>query len=232
MKFITKRFAMLAAVFLCVCSSPKEEKAKGRYKSHAKHLAIIGDDIGIDVTKQHVSGPDRQPYQAIRAFRGIIIPNYRQIRWPPASTPTLNRLARAGMRFTQAWMQPFCSPTRHRFSPGFIPLRREYWITRTGWSQNHHSFVRDLEGKRVATTPRYSASITWPALALYPGMKTQRGRFAISSWAISMAASATYWECGLSYPGTAPTLRQVAHRRSAPLDPCPASATDHLNAPV
>src|SRR5512141_2910232 len=113
-------------------------------KSQAKRpniLMIIGDDIGIDATtdmypglidklvKQY--GPSGHNHQ-----------NYQMIKGRPTSTPTLNSLAKAGMRFTQAWMNPFCSPTRTSILTGLYASRTEV-LDYTNWlSQNHHSFVR------------------------------------------------------------------------------------------
>src|SRR5512139_4352031 len=66
-------------------------------------LLIIGDDIGIDVTSDMYPGLIDSLVKQYGPS-GHNHPNYQMIKGRPASTPTLNRLAQSGMRFTQAWV--------------------------------------------------------------------------------------------------------------------------------
>ena len=71
-------------------------------------LLIIGDDIGIDATSNMYPGLIEDLTKRYGPS-GHNHPKYREIAGRPASTPVLDTLARGGMRFTQAWAQPFCS---------------------------------------------------------------------------------------------------------------------------
>ena len=55
-------------------------------------LLIIADDIGVE---------------KLQAYKGDL-----QHTHTVASTPTIDDLAEDGVRFTQAWANPTCSPTR------------------------------------------------------------------------------------------------------------------------
>src|SRR5262245_31340551 len=64
-------------------------------------LLIIGDDIGIDATTDMYPG---MIDALVKQYgpQGRNHPQYQQIKGRPASTPTLNAIAKAGMSFTQA----------------------------------------------------------------------------------------------------------------------------------
>lgn len=85
-------------------------------------LLIIGDDIGVDATSDMYPGLIDS---LVRQYgpQGRNHPQYQQIKGRPASTPTLNAMARAGMSFTQAWVQPFCANTRSSIITGLYPAR-------------------------------------------------------------------------------------------------------------
>src|SRR5262249_19552871 len=63
-------------------------------------LFIILDDVGID---------------QLTSFN----PNSLD----PPSTPNINAIAAAGVKFTNCWMMPECSPSRSTFITGRWPLR-------------------------------------------------------------------------------------------------------------
>ena len=63
-------------------------------------LYIIMDDVGIDQMRVFGYGEDNQP-----------------------RTPNIDTIARAGMRFRNAWAMPECSPSRVSFFTGRYPLR-------------------------------------------------------------------------------------------------------------
>ena len=99
------------AVLLTLSAHAPGAEATGGDATRPNILLIISDDIGLD------SNTDMYPGLIDGLVKqygptGRNHPEYRQIDGRPASTPTLNQLAQSGMRFTQAWAQPFCSPTR------------------------------------------------------------------------------------------------------------------------
>jgi len=154
-------------------------------------LLIIGDDIGIDVTTNMYPGLIDSLVKQYGPS-GHNHPNYRQIDGRPASTPTLNSLASAGMRFTQAWTQPFCSPTRTSILTGLYSAKTGV-LDYTNWlSQNHHSFVRDLKergGYGTALFGKYHMA----GLGVYPGMKPKEAGFDLFLGNLH-GGVATYWE--------------------------------------
>jgi arylsulfatase A-like enzyme len=119
-------------------------------------------------------------------------PDYQMIDGRPASTPTLSTLARAGMKFTQAWANPFCSPTRTSILTGLYSAKTGV-LDYTKWlSQNHHSFVRDLKEKGGYSTAVFGK---WhmAGLGKYPGMKPKEAGFDLYQGNLH-GGIATYWE--------------------------------------
>jgi arylsulfatase A-like enzyme len=138
-------------------------------------LLIIGDDIGLDVTTNMYPGLiDRLVKQY--GPSGHNHPDYKMINGRPASTPTLNSLAKSGMRFTQAWVQAFCSPTRTSILTGLYAEKTGVLDYLGYLSQNHHSFVRDLKEKGGYSTAIFGK---WhiAGLGQYPGMKPKEAGF-------------------------------------------------------
>ena len=140
-------FAVLAALLVgCLGSGPaKEPGTPGSGKSPRPNiLLIIGDDIGIDMTSNMYPGLIDSLVKQYGPS-GHNHPDYRLIDGRPSSTPTLDTLAQGGIRFTQAWTQPFCSPTRTSLLTGLYSAKTGV-LDYLGWlSQNHHSFVQDLK---------------------------------------------------------------------------------------
>ncbi len=192
MQSMTKAVLTLAAVFLCVCSSTaKEEKGKAGTSRRPNILLIIGDDIGIDATTDIYPGLIDSLVKQYGPS-GHNHPNYQMIKGRPASTPTLNSLAKAGMRFTQAWMNPFCSPTRTSILTGLYAVKTEV-LDYTNWlSQNHHSFVRDLKEKGGYSTALFG-KYHMAGLGVYPGMKPKEAGFDLFLGNLH-GGIATYWE--------------------------------------
>lgn len=170
----------------------KQAEAQGARKSKPPNiLLIIGDDIGIDATTDMYPGLiDKLVKQYGPSGRKN--QNYQMIKGRPASTPTLNSLAKAGMRFTQAWMNPFCSPTRTSILTGLYASRTEV-LDYTNWlSQNHHSFVRDLKDKGGYATAIFG-KYHMAGLGVYPGMKPKEAGFDLFLGNLH-GGVATYWD--------------------------------------
>jgi arylsulfatase B len=71
-------------------------------------LLIIADDVGVD---------------KVGAYADDASPSYRAEAAYLPDTPTLDALAAAGVRFTDAWANPLCSPTRAALFTGLYGFR-------------------------------------------------------------------------------------------------------------
>ena len=171
-------FALLVALMVG-CDEPgpaKEGGTPGNSKSPRPNiLLIIGDDIGIDMTSNMYPGLIDSLVKQYGPS-GHNHPDYRLIDGHPSSTPNLDSLAQEGMRFAQAWTEPFCSPTRTSLLTGLYPAKTGV-LDYLGWlSQNHHSFVQDLKDKGGYSTAVFGK---WhiAGLGQYPGMKPKEAGF-------------------------------------------------------
>lgn len=181
--------ALLSSI-LFVSASGCTKKGADRPK-HPNILLIIGDDIGIDVTTDMYPG---MIDDLVKQYgpSGHNHPRYQEIDGRPASTPSLNALAGAGMRFTHAWAQPFCSPTRTSLITGLYSAKTGI-IDPLGWlSRNHHSFVKDLKEKGGYSTAVFGK---WHIAGLfeYPGMKPKEAGFDLFQGNLH-GGVATYYE--------------------------------------
>jgi arylsulfatase A-like enzyme len=173
-----RRFAVLAALIVGATSvfGANDPGTPGNGKSQRPNiLLIIGDDIGLDVTTDMYPGLiDKLVKQY--GPSGHNHPKYEMIDGRPASTPTLNALAKAGMRFTQAWVNPFCSPTRAAIITGLYSARTGVLDYTDYLTQNHHTFVQDLKEKGGYSTAVFGK---WhmAGLGVYPGMKPKEAGF-------------------------------------------------------
>ena len=105
-KTLSWRGGAALATLLLVAATTSGAEAK-----RPNILLIISDDIGIDVTTDMYPGMVEALLKQYGPA-GHNQPKYRQIEGRPASTPNLNALARAGMRFMQAWVEPGGANTR------------------------------------------------------------------------------------------------------------------------
>jgi arylsulfatase A-like enzyme len=191
---ILRGFAVLTASMIVVTSVSAADKPGTPADSKSSRpniLLIIGDDIGIDVTTNMYPGLIDDLVKQYGPS-GHNHPDYRQIYGRPASTPTLDTLAQSGIKFTQAWTQPFCSPTRTSIITGLYSAKTGV-LDYTNWlSQNHHSFVRDLKEKGGYSTAVFGK---WhiAGLGQYPGMKPKEAGFDLFLGNLH-GGLATYWE--------------------------------------
>ncbi len=177
-------FAMLVLLLFGAACKDKVKEADVK-ESNAKEaeapakrpniLLIIGDDIGIDVTTNMYPGMIEDLTKQYGPS-GHNHPQYREIDGRPASTPVLDTLAKGGMRFTHAWAQPFCSPTRTSLLTGLFSAKTGVLDYMDWLSQNHHSFVQDLKDKGGYSTAIFGK---WhiAGLGQYPGMKPKEAGF-------------------------------------------------------
>jgi len=153
-------------------------------------LLIISDDVGIDVTSNMYPGLIESLVERYGPS-GHDHPDYEQIDGRPASTPTLDSLARSGISFTNVWVQPFCSPTRASLLTGLFAAKTGV-LDYTHWlSQTHHSFVRDLKdaGYSTAVFGKWHMA----GLGRYPGMKPKEAGFDLYKGNLN-GGIATYWD--------------------------------------
>jgi arylsulfatase A-like enzyme len=154
-------------------------------------LLIIGDDIGVDATSDMYPGLIDSLLKQYGP-QGHNHPKYQEIKGRPASTPNLNALSKAGMRFTQTWVQPFCANTRSSILTGLYPARMGV-VDYNGWlDQKHHSFVRDLKEKGGYATALFG-KYHIAGLNVYPGMKAKEAGFDLFRGNMTGAVN-TYWQ--------------------------------------
>jgi arylsulfatase A-like enzyme len=177
----------VGTAFVFAPSTP-ETPGKGK---RPNILLIIGDDIGLDATTQMYPGLiDSLLKQYGPSGRNH--PKYEQIKGRPASTPVLNTLAKSGMRFTQAWANPFCSPTRGSILTGLYSAKTGVLDYYDAVSQNHHSFVRDLKEKGGYNTAVFGK---WhmAGLGKYTGMMPKEAGFDLYYGNLNGGID-TYWK--------------------------------------
>ena len=175
---VFRGFAILTAfMFMAVSASAAGQPgtpANGKSK-RPNILLIIGDDIGIDVTSNMYPGLiDKLVKQY--GPSGHNHPKYKMIDGRPASTPVLDKLAQSGMRFTQAWTQPYCSPTRTSLLTGLYSVKTGVLDYMGALSKTHHSFVKDLKEKGGYSTAAFGK---WHIAGLfnYTGMMPKEAGF-------------------------------------------------------
>jgi arylsulfatase A-like enzyme len=189
-----RRFALPAALMVVTTSMFSASNPGTSVNSKAKRpniLLIIGDDIGMDVTSDMYPGWIDGLLKQYGPS-GHKNPQYEQIKGRPASTPTLNNLAKAGMRFTQAWANPFCSPTRGSILTGLYSAKTGVLDYYDAVSQNHHSFVRDLKEKGGYKTAVFGK---WhmAGLGKYTGMMPREAGFDLYYGNLNGGID-TYWK--------------------------------------
>lgn len=138
-------------------------------------LLIISDDIGFDVTTDMYPGFIENLVKQYGPS-GHNHPDYKMIQGRPASIPSLNSLSKAGMRFTQTWVNTFCSPTRTSMLTGLYSVKTGVLDYLGYLSQTHHTFVQDLKEKGGYSTAVFGK---WhiAGLGQYPGMKPKEAGF-------------------------------------------------------
>jgi arylsulfatase A-like enzyme len=125
-------------------------------------LLIIADDVGLDmVTGKDL--PSDDPIPGI--YPGLLDEIYDlyinhdpvhasagDIYGKPASTPALDQLARGGMVFSNAWAQPFCSPTRATIITGMFMRKHNVQTFDESMTTNHITFVQRLRDEANYST--------------------------------------------------------------------------------
>jgi arylsulfatase A-like enzyme len=138
-------------------------------------LLVIMDDIGMDTSSQMHPGLIEE-LTAQYGPQGHNNVFYRRIAGRPASTPTLNTLAQQGIAFAQAWVQPYCSPTRASILTGLYAAKTRVLDYTNPLSQTHKTVARILKDEAGYSTAIFGK---WhvAGLGYYPGMKPKEAGF-------------------------------------------------------
>jgi arylsulfatase A-like enzyme len=158
-------------------------------------LLIISDDIGLDVMSNVYPGLIDDLTKRYGSS-GLNHPESRAINGRPASTPNLSQLARQGIAFTNAWAQPFCSPTRASILTGLFAYKANVLTYADPLAQSYTSFVKKLKDEAGYSTGIFGK---WHLAGLptasvnYPGMKPKEAGFEIFKGNMH-AAIKTYWD--------------------------------------
>jgi len=192
--------ASRVAIACALGLSPLMAQAQDAPRHRPNILLIIADDVGIDETSQAYPGLI-EGLTGQYGPQGRNHPGYGRIDQRPASTPVLDAFARQGMRFTQAWANPFCSPTRASLLTGLFASRTRVETYADPLSQNYHSFVEDLHGAGGYSTAIFgkwhmaglpAAPRAQAAQRDYPGMKPLEAGFE-RFYGNMHAALPTFW---------------------------------------
>jgi len=172
-----------------------QQSAKSSAGRHPNILLIIGDDFGLDVTSDMYPGLiDAVMKQYSPA--GLNHPAYKAIKGRAASTPMLDRFARQGMTFSNAWAEPFCSPTRSSILTGLFSAKTRVLTYADPLDVHHLSFVQKLKDEAGYSTAIFGK---WHIAGLpgrsadYPGMKPKQAGFDLFKGNLS-AAIKSYWD--------------------------------------
>jgi arylsulfatase A-like enzyme len=149
-------------------------------------LLIISDDVGLDVTTDMYPGLIDELETIYSSHPGV-----GNIRGTPASTPVLDHLAQEGKVFSNAWAQPFCSPTRASIITGLFANKHDVITYQDPLSQNHASFVKKLRDEAGYSTAAFGK---WhlAGLGTYTGMKPKQAGFDLFKGSRGAALS-SYW---------------------------------------
>jgi arylsulfatase A-like enzyme len=188
--------AIIGLVFILdPASVPAQERGEAGTTQRPNILLIISDDVGTDVTSDIYPGMIDQ-LTARYGPSGLNHPDFQAIDGRPASTPNLAQLARQGMRFTNVWAHPFCSPTRAALITGLFAAETKVANYQNALSQSHTTFVQLLKDEGYST----AVFGKWHLAGLtgnppYPGMKPKEAGFEIFKGNMH-AAITTFWDYG------------------------------------
>jgi len=193
MKSTTKAVLIFAAVILWAGLSAAQEK-RGK-PGRPNILLVIADDVGMDATTNMYPG---MIAELVKQYgpSGLNHADYRKIDGKPASTPVLDKFARQGMRFTNVWAHPFCSPTRATILTGLYAAKTKVANYADPLSTKHTSFVRALRDEAGYSTAAFGK---WHMAGLpgkpvdYPGMKPKQAGFDLFKGNLH-AAITSFWD--------------------------------------
>jgi arylsulfatase A-like enzyme len=193
-KRVTRAAAILSMALVGASVSAQPGRGADSAAGRPNILLVIGDDFGMDVTSDMYPGLiDRLVEQY--GPKGLNHPDYRKIAGSPASTPTLDHLARQGVLFTNAWAHPFCSPTRASIITGLFAAGTKVTTYQDALSQEHTTFVQLLKnaGYRTGMFGKWHLAGLPGQPVDYPGIKPKEAGFDVFRGNLH-AAITTYWD--------------------------------------
>jgi len=157
-------------------------------------LLIIADDVGMDVVSDMYPGLiddllemyDKPGFDADKLDR---------INGKPASTPVLDSLAQQGMRFSNAWAQPFCSPTRATIITGMFIAKHNVRTYDEAMTTNHTTFVQRLHDEAGYSTAIFGKwHLAGGSNSTYTGAKPLQTGFDLFKGNFDAAPTPGYWD--------------------------------------
>jgi arylsulfatase A-like enzyme len=193
-KFMLDKVSRLALA--CALAATAVSGTAARAESERPNiLLIITDDVGQDVVTGMYPGLIERLSQRYGP-EGLDHPDYARIDGKPASTPVLDQFARDGMVFTDAWAQPFCSPTRASLLTGLNANKTNVITYADALSQHHDTFVRRLADQGYSTAVfgkwHMAGLLGRDGAPSFPGMKPKEAGFEFYRGDMN-AALPTYW---------------------------------------
>ncbi len=182
-----------AAICACATASLPALAQEAETPARPNILLIIADDIGLDMSTGMYPGM-LDDLSRQYGPQGHNNPDYARIKGHPASTPVLDSFAAQSMVFTNAWAEPFCSPTRAAMLTGLSTPKMQVLTYADALGSHHTSFVSLLKDSGYAT----GVFGKWHMAGLpgapvdYPGMKPYQAGFEIFRGGLH-AAPDTYW---------------------------------------
>ena len=141
---LKSRILAAASIAALVATAAMPAAAHEEGEQRPNILFVVLDDVGIDMTTGIVPGEIERMLDQYGPD-GLDHPEFVGIAGGPAITPVLDDLAEESLVFTNAWAEPFCSPTRAAMLTGLYPQRTQV-LDYTNWlSQNHLSLVNLLK---------------------------------------------------------------------------------------
>jgi arylsulfatase A-like enzyme len=196
MKLMIKALLVATAIFLWVGSSVAQAgSAKAGASRRPNIVLMISDDIGMDVTTGIYPGMIEDLVKKYGPS-GRNHADYGKINGKPASTPVLDKLSSQGMRFSNIWAHPFCSPTRAAILTGIFAAKTKVVTYEDPLSSKHTSFVQKLKDEAGYSTGIFGK---WHMAGMpkgtggYPGMKPKQAGFDIFKGNMHAAIN-TYWD--------------------------------------
>lgn len=160
-------------------------------------LLIIADDVGMDMTTNMYPGMIDNLVERYGPS-GHNHPGFHEIDGSPASTPVLNQFAGQGMKFTNVWAHPYCSPTRAAIITGLFAAKTRVTSYADPLSKHHTTFVQRLKDEAGYSTAIFGK---WHLAGLpgrngapnFPGIKPRQAGFDQFRGNLNAAIN-TYWD--------------------------------------
>src|SRR3569833_247048 len=191
---LTARFrtlAMASAAVVAGCGlQPQATSAADAPQQRPNIVLVIMDDVGLDsVTDMYPGLIDGLTKQYGPAGRND--PDYAKIAGHPASMPVLDKFASQSMTFSQAWAQPYCSPTRASMLTGLYASKTGVRDYTNYLTQHSHSLAQDLKAAGYATA--IFGKWHMAGLNVYPGLKPKQASFDLFRGNLNGALD-DYWD--------------------------------------